>query len=421
MVQPASRAAISWSSSLGGERTSVTSAVYRSIFPLSPPLSPAEVIDSQGSDNPFDDDPNEKPLQDDWSAVNLEESPIYIPLPAGPIKSAMPDAFLRSPPNFLSATPRELRHAWRREQRLSTRGDRVPSPVLEARLSVEERGHPSDLGRLIPPLSPFSPNSPFSPTSAFSSNTPTSPTQPSRRRSFASSLSSKQNPFHRLVPRPLALVPPGAWLFIFGFVCPPLWWLGSFFPREVKKKGRESGGARPALTEVRVERQWGPMSRWPDRRKQTFLLTSYDYHKSQWLTRICSIKGEGARRPNFDDARGGGGRLSRAIEGGGDWWESEPGWLASQQSEFKRRLWEGSAELSLTVAMRTSFPFRRYSIVAEAEPDHVVRIHLHAGRRYWSRDLGGGNLQVDSQPPGLRIPHYLLSCTYLAIESCFIP
>lgn len=29
----------------------------------------------------------------------------------------------------------------------------------------------------------------------------------------------------------------GGLLFLFGFICPPLWWIGSFWPRQVKEKG----------------------------------------------------------------------------------------------------------------------------------------------------------------------------------------
>ncbi|KAI8087719.1 uncharacterized protein B0P05DRAFT_584942 [Gilbertella persicaria] len=29
----------------------------------------------------------------------------------------------------------------------------------------------------------------------------------------------------------------GGLLFLFGFLCPPLWWIGSFWPRHVREKG----------------------------------------------------------------------------------------------------------------------------------------------------------------------------------------
>ncbi|KAI8388835.1 uncharacterized protein BYT42DRAFT_561400 [Radiomyces spectabilis] len=29
----------------------------------------------------------------------------------------------------------------------------------------------------------------------------------------------------------------GALLFLFGFICPPLWWLGSFWPRKIQQRG----------------------------------------------------------------------------------------------------------------------------------------------------------------------------------------
>ncbi|KAI9317173.1 hypothetical protein BX666DRAFT_2027268 [Dichotomocladium elegans] len=36
---------------------------------------------------------------------------------------------------------------------------------------------------------------------------------------------------------PDGVVSIGAFLFLFGFLCPPLWWIGSFWPRHARHKG----------------------------------------------------------------------------------------------------------------------------------------------------------------------------------------
>lgn len=37
--------------------------------------------------------------------------------------------------------------------------------------------------------------------------------------------------YNSFYPSRLSLIPPNAWLFLFGFLFPPLWWFGAFFPR----------------------------------------------------------------------------------------------------------------------------------------------------------------------------------------------
>ena len=275
-VKSSRSAAVSWTSATLPTRTSFSHTVLHTILPLSPPLTPAQVINMHDEANPFSDDAAraKTPTQDDqWSAIDLDDDPsVVIPLPPGPIKSAVPQPFLHSPPNFLSATPRELRAAWRREQRdsLTARG---PSPITEERTSVELRDSWNALDGAHAAFLPPSPLTPTTPMTARPAHL--------HRPSLGSSLASKQNPFHRLLPRPLALVPTGAYLFVFGFVCPPLWWLGAVYPRAPKPAAQASA----ALTNVRVERQYGPLSEWPDRR-------------------------EGAWEPTFDGSRGSGDRKS---------------------------------------------------------------------------------------------------------------
>ncbi|KAK4702466.1 hypothetical protein P7C70_g3761, partial [Phenoliferia sp. Uapishka_3] len=304
VVKTSDYAAVSYSPT--STRSSFPASILSSILPLSPPLTPAEVIDSHHpTSDPFSDDSRivKTPTRDSWSAIDLSpsepfETKVIIPLPASPIKSAVPQTFLNSPPNFLSATPRELRKAWRREQRNSESNDaRFPSPIPEEeRVSCEaRRGWETSDGA----------GAAFLPPSLTTPRTPALPLH-SRRPSLHSSFSSKQNPLHRLMPRSFALVPTGAWLFVFGFLMPPCWWVGAMYPRVAKSQG----GARDqvGLTNVKVERNSsGPMSEWPDRR-------------------------EGAREPNFDGSRGSG-RLSKLVEGSGEWWEGGTGWTKSQQSE----------------------------------------------------------------------------------------
>ncbi|KAM0753882.1 hypothetical protein T439DRAFT_346188 [Meredithblackwellia eburnea MCA 4105] len=241
-----------------------------SIIHVGPSLSPAAVIDIhelQQEGDPFSDEKAHSVPGDGWSVIDVDEDSVVIPLPTAPLKSAVPQILLHSPSDFLPATPRELRRSYRREQRLSAKNSRIPATVIEVRNSLESSSRvDADSQLLSQPIT--------SPPVSFQ---PPEPREPS----VSSSISSKRSPLSHIFPRTLALVPLGAWLFVAGWVFPPLWWLELKFPLK------------------------GPMSTWPDRRT-------------------------GAREPDFTgDPRGG---FERVIEGKGRWWEIEPGWQTAQQS-----------------------------------------------------------------------------------------
>lgn len=278
-VRPANRAAVAF----GSEKTSEKAGarLTRGYLSPSPHLTPTHVIDLADAD-PFLD----IPLGDDASSfVTDDEQDVVIPFLIAPIKSSVPASYRQSPPNFLSASPRELRRSWKREQRLSIRTARVPSPILEARPSVEERG---------------TRNSPRFPEGEDSHLVTSIP--PSLLSSAPSRLPSLPTCFD-----PLRLIPLGAWLFGFGFLFPPLWWIGAFVPR---RRTRSRGGGATRLEEVTVHKSPGAaLMEWPD-----------------WRL--------GARRPYFEGARPAG-RISRILEGDRELWRGEFGWQGSQKSELR--------------------------------------------------------------------------------------
>ncbi|SCV73993.1 BQ2448_6423 [Microbotryum intermedium] len=287
-VYPSSRAALGYSSSatLLCARESTHSIL--TFITASPRLSSTFLIEtSNNGQDPFTDaSSSSSTVHLPWPEIGelghktaheqFEEEPVWIPLPIRPVHKSLPSSHRPSSANFLTASPRELRRSWRQEQREQRRQSAhesrreqpldVPSTLHEVWATAEQ---PSCFMQESESLEEGG-------ISSMCEFEMTPSLQSSRVGWISRSIS-----FGRL-----ALVPLGGWYFVFGFICPPLWWIGAFYPR----RAAPLTGSRFATLS---NNPGGPISQWPDTRA-------------------------GARRPLHDPSSRGGwlsGRISRWIEG----------------------------------------------------------------------------------------------------------
>jgi hypothetical protein len=199
------------------------------------------------------------------------EADVMIPLPTEPVKSSLAYS-PRSDRNFLSAPPRKLRKLWRRERRAESRERRAlmrmsmspqPSsviPTLESSPAVTPRTTLEIRPEARPFLYTHSPlREDWSPSpentdllgvatgsggggpqgrSVWSLSNPPTATGAAgiRAGAFSDAISSNSASTRTfIVPLPaflvpLTLIPSNAWCFVFGFVFPPLWWVGALYP-----------------------------------------------------------------------------------------------------------------------------------------------------------------------------------------------
>ncbi|SGY19560.1 BQ5605_C014g07684 [Microbotryum silenes-dioicae] len=311
-VYPSSRAALGYSSSatLLCARESTHSIL--TFITASPRLSSTFLIEPNR--DPFSDafsSSSSSTVHVPWPEIDdsrqktacehFEEESVWIPLPIRPVHKSLPSSHRPVSASFLSAPPRELRRNWRNEQREKRRQSAHDSR-REQPLEV-----PSTLHEVWAAAEQSSPivQEPFALQDFQIANMPEFEMTPSLQSSrvgwIGRSISLGR----------LALVPLGGWCFVFGFICPPLWWVGALYPRRRTPLPPRRLGTSPHYS-------GGPISEWPDTRPGARKPLYDQRSRGGWLSSGLSRCIEGTEKDDLPQRRGRSSKptSSRGIEGG---------------------------------------------------------------------------------------------------------
>ncbi|SDA01276.1 BZ3500_MvSof-1268-A1-R1_Chr10-1g02554 [Microbotryum saponariae] len=312
-VYPSSRAALGYSSSatLLCARESTHSIL--TFITASPRLSSTFLIEpSHNVRDPFSDAfSSSSSVHVPWPEIDdskqktacehFEEESVWIPLPIRPVHKSLPTSHRPVSASFLSAPPRELRRNWRNEQREKRRQSAHDSR-REQLLDVPSTLH--EVWAAAEQSSPIT-QEPLALQDFKIANMPEFEMTPSLQSSRVGWI-SRSISLGRL-----ALVPLGGWCFVFGFICPPLWWIGAVYPRRRTPLTPRQLGTSP-------NHSGGPISEWPDTRPGARKPLYDRRSRGGWLSSGLSRCIEGTGRDDLPQRRGRSSEptSSRGIEGG---------------------------------------------------------------------------------------------------------